>query len=101
MALNTNMKERVWAESMGMMPIGKTAALDSKSKPSGQSQPSSQSSQSGQSSQSSQSSQRQSSKVTRKLTAKEETTLWWHRALRQHREGRKGNAKVTKLLRQY
>jgi hypothetical protein len=61
MALNTSMKEQIWAESMGTMPIGKTAALDCKSKPSGQSQPSSQSSQ-----------------VTRKLTTKEETTLWWH-----------------------
>jgi hypothetical protein len=39
MALNTNMKEQIWAESMRTMPIGKIAALDSKSKPSGQSQP--------------------------------------------------------------
>jgi hypothetical protein len=46
MALNTNMKEQIWAESMGTMPVGKTAALDSKSKLSGQTQPSSQSSQS-------------------------------------------------------
>ena len=56
MALNTSMKEQIWAESMRTMPIGKTAALGCKSKPSGQSQPSSQSSQ-----------------VTRKLTTKEET----------------------------
>jgi hypothetical protein len=63
---------------MGTMPGGKRAALDSKSKLSDQ-----------------------TSQVTGKLTAKEETTLWYHRALRQPREGRKGNAKVTKLLRQY
>jgi hypothetical protein len=47
-ALNTSMKEQIWAESMGTMPVGKTAALDSKSKLSGHSQPSSQSSQSSQ-----------------------------------------------------
>jgi hypothetical protein len=65
-----------------------TAALDSKSKLSGQTQPSSQSSQ-------------VTRKLTAKMTAKEETTLWWHRALCQPREGRKGNPKVTKLPRQY